>query len=130
VDIHLSPGGSLRFPLLANWRPRERGLPCHCRAVRASRPGWAVAGVKSQAPPAVRPRRPLRVPSRPLGPLYCALSAEAATRPGALRLAALWACRVALADKFSDDELGSYEAGPGDQARHRWQRGFDRCAAR
>jgi hypothetical protein len=37
---------------------------------------------------------------------------------------------VASADEFSDDELGSYEAGARDQTRYRWQRGFDQCAMR
>jgi hypothetical protein len=49
--------------------------------------------------------------------------------PFTLDLLALRACRAA-ADKFSDDELGSYETGARDQARHRWQRRFGRCAAR
>jgi hypothetical protein len=36
--------------------------------------------------------------------------------------------RVASADKLSDDDLSSGEAGARGQARHRWQRGFDQRA--
>ena len=83
-----------------------------------SRPSWVVAGAKPQGTPR----------GRDLG--GHSEGAEAATRPGALCLAALWACRVAPADKLSDDKLSSYEAGACDQAGHWWQRGFGQCAAR
>src|SRR5215472_4383366 len=59
---------------------------------------------------AVGRRWPLGGSSRPLRPPP-RLGAESATTPGVLHLAALWACRVASAHKFSDDELGSSEAG-------------------
>jgi hypothetical protein len=41
-----------RLRLLANWRPRERGLLCNCGACQ-SRPGWVVAEVEPQDGPPV-----------------------------------------------------------------------------
>jgi hypothetical protein len=79
-----------------------------------------VAGVHTQGTPRGGTLVATQGSSQPLQTLHSILGAEAATRPATLCLAALWACRAAPADKFSDDELGSYKAGTCDQARHRW----------